>query len=504
MKRTESATPYCDGRFLLPVLIFLLGAAVERWSPAAVAQEEQNRYNILFISVDDLRPELGAYGRSYVRTPNIDRLAERGATFFNHYVQAPTCGVSRYALLTGQSPAHSGVRVSNRAMYRGRHAFRKKQMDGAQTMPELFRRSGYHTVCIGKISHTPDGRVYRYDGSGSGRPELPNAWDELATPLGPWDYGWGAFFAYPDGKHREADGGPRNLFNFRAEKDTDLPDGLMAQRAVQKLEELKNRDEPFFMGLGFYKPHLPFVAPKKDRDAVAEWDVPATPHPEKPGSAYWHSSAEFYGYSLPFPISRPLPERARMITRRSYLACVRYVDRQVGKVTDALRRTGLADSTIVVLWGDHGWYLGEYALWGKHTLLERATKSPLIIRHPGLENGGSDSHALVETIDIYPTLIDLANPAFTRTHEPLNGTSLVPLLRDETDRVHRGAVSYWNKTVSVRTRNFRLVTTGIPGHMKKTELYDLRDRTDSDPVAPDTHPDVLRRMKEILRERLPD
>ncbi|XAM00852.1 sulfatase-like hydrolase/transferase [Phycisphaeraceae bacterium D3-23] len=301
-------------------------------------------------------------------------------------------------------------------------------------MPELFRRSGYHTVLIGKLSHTADGRVFAYDGSGDGRDELPNAWDELATPLGAWGRGWGVFFAYEGGAHREDGEGHRDLMQFTAEDDDDLPDGLMAAVAVEQLEALRDRGEPFFLGLGFFKPHLPFVATRGDWEAVQQWDIPPPTHAPRAASAYWHNSGEFYGYNVPWNKSRPLDEDAALQARRAYLACVRYTDRQVGRVLDALDELGLADNTIVVLWGDHGWFLGEGALWGKHAPLETALRSPLILRVPDLGGrsrflgGGRSTDTLVTTTDLYPTLIDLCQTTFSETHYPLDGLSLAPVL----------------------------------------------------------------------------
>ena len=181
---------------------------------------------MLLIAVDDLRTELGCFGVEHALTPNIDRLAAEGVLFTNHFVAVPTCGASRYALLTGRSPGRSGVRGGNQALYRGGTAIRAEVQDGAQTMPELFRRSGYHTVSLGKISHTPDGRVFAYDGQGDGRAELPHAWDELATPFGLWKRGWGAFFAYAEGRHREDGEQHRDLLQFVAQTDGGFPDGL--------------------------------------------------------------------------------------------------------------------------------------------------------------------------------------------------------------------------------------------------------------------------------------
>ena len=186
------------------------------------AIEITNRYNVLFIAIDDLRPELGCYGVEHAQSPNLDRFARSALIFDRHYVQVATCGASRYALLTGRSPHRSGVTTKNHAFYSGKTKFSQPEQPGAQSMPELFRRSGYKTTLIGKISHTADGLVYAYDGSGDGRLEMPNAWDDLLTPLGSWGRGWGVFFAYANGKHREDGGGHRDLWQFTAEDDLSL------------------------------------------------------------------------------------------------------------------------------------------------------------------------------------------------------------------------------------------------------------------------------------------
>lgn len=460
----------------------------------------KNRYNVLFIAVDDLRAEIGAYGVSYVDTPNIDRLASQGVTFLRHYVPVPTCGASRYAMLTGRSPGRSGVTRNNNAFFQGSAALEQEELPAAQSMPELFRRSGYRTVGIGKISHTPDGKVYAYDGSGDGRPELPNAWDELATPYGLWDYGWGAFFAYPDGRHREDGRENSDLMNFEAQDDEDLPDGLIARAAVEKLAEFEQDDEPFFMAVGFYKPHLPFVAPQKDWDAVAEWDVPPPAHPGQIDSPYWHASGEFRRYEMPFEKGTPLAPDAQMQVKRGYLASLRYIDRQVGKVLDALEKDGLAESTIVILWSDHGWHLGEFAIWGKHTLFERAVHSPLIIRAPGIEAAGSVSDALVESIDLYPTLIDLCRPSFVETQHELNGGSLGAILRGQSDSVRDAALSYWNRQVSVRSPDHRLIARGQPDGWRDVELYDMRGGPDTADDLSDEQPARVGALERFLPE----
>jgi len=167
--------------------------------------------NVLFIAVDDLRPDLGCYGVSYAQSPNMDRLASRGMVFRNHFVQVPTCGASRYAMLTGRSPAVTGFTSGNSGFYSGSSALSAEIFPGAQSIPELFKRSGYSTILIGKISHTADGRVYSYNGEGDGRDEVPNAWTEMSTPYGSWKRGWGVFFAYANGIHREDGNGLGNV-----------------------------------------------------------------------------------------------------------------------------------------------------------------------------------------------------------------------------------------------------------------------------------------------------
>ncbi|MBN68288.1 MAG: iduronate sulfatase [Gimesia sp.] len=465
-------------RFVFTCVMICTFAFLQFIQADSVRAEEKKHPNVLFIAIDDLRTELGCYGHPHVQSPALDRLAAQGVLFTNHFVQVPTCGASRYALLTGRSPRNSGVTRSNQAFYRGKSALSAEQTTGAQTMPELFRRSGYQTTCIGKISHTADGRVFEYNGSGDGRDEVPHAWDELATPFGSWKRGWGIFFAYANGRSREDGSGIRDLMQFTVEKDEDLPDGLLAQEAIAKLKAFKTGSKPFFLGLGFFKPHLPFVAPRQDWEAISQIEIPDAPHPEKPESSYWHKSGEFYSYNMEFPQTRPLARENRLQTRRGYLACVRYVDRQVGKVLTALEELGLSENTIVVVWGDHGWFLGDSALWAKHAPLERALNSTLIIRAPGVSQPGLKTAALVETIDLYPTLVDLCQPAFRKTEFPLDGVSLKPILNGQKSKVSDFAFSYWNSAVSVRDQSYRLTATLKKGRPASVELYDVSKTPD--------------------------
>lgn len=450
---------------------------------------ETNKYNVLFIAIDDLRPELGCYGVEYAQSPHLDLFAQEATVFDRHYVQVPTCGASRYALLTGRSPAKSKA-MGNSALYSSKTKLDHDFTEKAQSLPEVFKRSGYKTACIGKISHQPDGRVFSYNGKGEGKYELPHAWDELPTPFGTWKRGWGTFFAYANGKHREDGLGNKDLMEFTAEKDTDLPDGMMADTAMKQLEKWQN--ERFFIGLGFYKPHLPFVAPKQDWDAFEGIDIPNPPRLDKP-EVGTHGGGEFYKYSAPFEKTKPLKQGPLTQSRRAYLACVRYVDRQVGKVLTKLKVLDLEKNTIVVIWGDHGWFLGDMQTWGKHSVLEEANRSVLMIKIPGEKP--QMTSALAETIDIFPTLLDYCNPKDKSTRFPLDGISQKPVISGRETSVRQTAVSYWKKAQSIRTDKYRLITDG-----KNNFLYKMDSGfTLGNDISKD-NPKVIKMIKGLLKE----
>lgn len=255
------------------------------------------------------------------------------------------------------------------------------------------------------------------------------------------------------------------------------------------------------MGLGFFKPHLPFVAPKQDWDAFADITIPPPPNPEKVDSPHWHKSGEFYKYDSPLKKTWPMSLDDIATARRAYLACVRYADRQVGKVLTALQESGLADNTIVVVWGDHGWHLGDTASWAKHTPFERANKSTLIIRAPGVSRPGRHCDALVESIDLYPTLLDLCQPSFRQTEFPLDGVSLKSLLTGDAGSVKAAAISYWKRSVTVRNKTHRLIV-GRTKNGKSTapELYDIRESPDPVHNIADDHPEVVTALRRHLPE----
>ncbi len=434
-------------------------------------QEKQNP-NVLFLFVDDLRPELRCYGDTLLKTPNMDRLAGEGILFRNEFVTVPTCGASRYGLLTGLLP-RSRTALTNDACRR----LIAEAPEGK--VPETFiarlRRHGYYTVGIGKISHYADGLLYPYNGSPEGAPrELPCSWDEMLFDAGKWGTGWNAFFGYADGSNRNALHGKVKPYECAEVDDDGYPDGLTARLARQKLNELAKRDVPFVLAVGFFKPHLPFNAPKKYWNLYDEASLPLTPSPGIPAGvnpASLHNSGEFNAYkageehpSLTHPVSDAYARKLR----HAYFAAVSYVDAQVGKVLQALDSLGLADNTIVILWGDHGWHLGDDRVWGKHTLFEWALRSTFMIRVPGM-GVGAVCDRVVSSLDIYPTLMELCG-----IEDPLpgDGHSLVPLLHDPQHAAWEDrAWSYFRQGVSLRTERYRL-THYFRQAQPATELYD--------------------------------
>jgi choline-sulfatase len=453
--------------FLLGIILFLTG-----FSQTGAVGENQN-FNILFIAVDDLRPEMGAYGNGLIKTPSMDRLAQQGVVFQNHFVQVPTCGASRAALLTGLLP-RTTRHLQNSAMEQ--FLANEPEKDVPETFVHHLKRNGYYTVGIGKISHSADGLWYGYEEQPTeAKLELPHSWDEMLFDAGKWGTGWNAFFGYADGSNRQSKNKQVKPYEQAEVPDQGYPDGLTANLAIDKLRELKQKNQPFFLGVGFFKPHLPFTAPKKYWDLYKEEEIPLSPAPDIPKNihkASLHSSGEFNQYELGEEkpgIDKALSDAYARKIKHAYYASVSYVDAQIGKVMEELENLGLADNTIVVLWGDHGWHLGDQMVWGKHTNFETALRSPLIIKSPGIQAKVIGPENIVSTIDIYPTLMELCN---IKVDFPLDGQSLVSLAHDGKDPERENlAFSYYNKGISLRTERYRM-TRYFREQTPTIELYD--------------------------------
>ena len=457
--------------------------------------EAQDRPNILFIAVDDLRPELGCYGNDIIKSPNIDKLADEGRVFKNHFVQVPTCGASRHSMLTGMYPK-TQRELSNHIPYD------YSEGGNPESFVHALRMNGYYTLNIGKISHSPDGYVYGYNEQPSSEKEMPNSWDEICFDNGKWGTGWNAFFAYANGENRQSLNNKVKPYERAHVDDYGYPDGLSSRLAVSKLRELKDKGQAFFLGLGFFKPHLPFTAPEKYWDLYNEYELPITVVPfipENVNKKSLYSSGEFNSYKLgdekaglEHSVS---DEYARKLTH-AYYASISYIDAQIGKVLDELKRLDLYDNTIIVIWGDHGWHLGDQLVWGKHTLFENALKSTLIIKIPEIKYAGVASNGIVESVDIYPTLMDLCG---VKLPSDVEGRSFARLLRSPSKKGKKAAYGYFNKGISIRTKDYRL-TKYFREEKPVIELYDHRVyATESKNIA-ENHPYIVDKLLKMLKK----
>jgi len=443
--------------------------------------------NILLLCIDDLRPELASFGAEYIQSPNIDRLAAKGRPFHRHYVNAPSCGPSRYTLLTGRyGPA------GNNALFLRAKKVGTDPDAVPPSMPEWFREQGYTTVSVGKVSHHPGG-LGGSDWDEDSEVEIPEAWDRHLMPVGEWQHPRGAMHGLAHGEIREKSGFMA-VFQSGEGGDSIYPDGLITDEALIQLGELAGGEKPFFLAVGLIKPHLPFGAPQKYYDLYEGVELPPIAHPGKPGwKSTWHGSGEFMRYNRWGKDPCKDLEFATDV-RRHYAACVSYADAQVGRILENLKETGADKNTIVVLWGDHGWHLGEHGIWGKHTLFEEALRSPLIVYYPSMDAPGKKSNAMVETLDIFPTLCELSGmpiPDFCQ------GISLKPLLQNPHGPGHP-AVAYWGQSTSLRTDTHRLIV-----HKNGTvELYDHTTPEQETRNVADDNPEMVQTLKSKLEKRL--
>ncbi|MEO7319481.1 MAG: sulfatase-like hydrolase/transferase [Chthoniobacteraceae bacterium] len=404
----------------------------------------EQKPNVIFIAVDDLRPELGCYGNKIVKTPNIDRLAARGVVVNHAYCQQAVCSPSRSSLLTGRRP--DATRVWDLETH-----FRAALPD-AITLPQHFKMNGYYCAALSKIYHHgfEDGRSWNephWYPNGQTIDTDPVDWTKRSVQKiapGVQEYTKAAMPADNDkpnaGKPGTAAKGA--AFEVSPKGDDELPDGFTAAEAVKRLHELKGKGQPFFLAVGFLKPHLPFVAPKKywdlyDPDKIP---LPAIDYlPEGAPAFAGHDNGELHSYAN-VPKGNPIPTDFAKTLRHGYYACISYTDAQVGRLLDALDQEGLAENTVIVLWGDHGWQLGDHGLWHKHTNFELATRAPLIVSVPHQKSAGQKCDAPVEFVDVYPTLADVCGLPIPAG---LDGVSLKPLVDNPSASVKKIAISQY-------------------------------------------------------------
>jgi iduronate 2-sulfatase len=457
-------------------------------SLALIGSAHAAKPNVLFICVDDLRPELKSLGAEYIHSPAMDSLVESGRAFTRHYVQAPTCGASRYALLTGKYATNSAQRNNGALESTAKDADKQPF-----SMPKQFRENGYRTVSIGKVSHYPGGLGGK-DWNDPKKTEMPGAWDLSMMPVGPWVTPEKAMHGYAGGMPR---GSGTPVSEHKDGDDMTYTDGWITKEALKQMDSLAAKEEPFFLAVGIMKPHLPFACPKSYFDLYEGTKFSPIPHPEKPaGLSTWHNSGEFQRYARNGRNPWTEPDYADEI-RRSYAACVSYADNQVAQLLANLDKLGIRENTIVVLWGDHGWHLGEHAVWGKHTLFEEALRAPLVISAPGMKNRGAKTEAIVETVDIYPTLCELSGVPMP---DGLSGKSLNKHLVNPSVE-GSPALSYWQGNESIRTPQYRLIRHNTKGGSD----YELYDHTGDDGETTNLaaeKPDIVKELNALIDEKL--
>ena len=446
--------------------------------------------NVLFIAVDDLRPWVGAYGADFMQTPHMDAFASTGRLFERHYVQAPTCGASRYTLLTGQF----GDDGNGALLQRGRQ-LSSDPTAHSPSLPAWFRQHGYKTVAVGKVSHHPGGLAGE-NWLDPKEVELPAAWDRSYMPSGPWLHPKGAMHGLANGQIRK-DAGDMDVFESFDGSDMAYPDGWTTEAALAELNSLSAAEQPFFLAVGIIRPHLPFGAPSDYLDQYADTVLPPIPHPDKPeGLSTWHESREFMKYNRWGRNPNTDPEFAEAV-RRHYAASVSYADAQVGRILEQLKTLGLDENTVVVLWGDHGWHLGEHAIWGKHALFEESLHAPLIIRAPGMTRPGCSTAGIASTVDLYPTLCELADLSLPSA---LDGSSLRGQLENP-GTPGRSAVSYFGGRVSLRTETHRLIIHEKTG---EAELYDHSSPENETRNLAADQPELVQQLATELHHRAPE
>jgi iduronate 2-sulfatase len=482
---------------LLSRYIFLLVCMLPRF---AHAQQAGTRPNVLMIMVDDLRAAEILDSKDYrIITPNIDGLAKQSCVFTRQFVTVPTCGASRCGILTGMLP-HKTVELDNDAIS---GTLAKLPRTGRpETFIDQLRRNGYYTVGIGKISHSPDGYIYPYGSPRSNQPELPYSWDEMLFNPGKWQTGWNAFFGYADGTNRTALKAQVKPYENAAVEDDAYPDGLSAALAVEKLSALSASKQPFFLSVGFFKPHLPFTAPKKYWDLYEESKIPLTPSPDIPSGINpksLHTSQEFNQYRLgdeKASLEKPVSDAYARKLRHAYYAAASYADAQIGKVLTALKASGLEKNTIVILWTDHGWHLGDDRVWGKHTLFDWALRSVLMVKTPQTKKG-IISQKIISAVDVYPTLMELCG--LSMPHQT-DGKSFVRLLHNPNDQKwENAAYSYFNDGLSVRTDRYRL-TKYFRKEEPSIELFDhTTDPYENNNIA-GQYPALVKELLQLLEK----
>ncbi len=501
--------------------------AVMAWFVLAGSTVKE-QMNILFISVDDLKPKLNVYGHDHIHSPQMDRLANTGILFTHAYCQQAICAPSRASFLTGLRPDSTRVYDLNTDV--------RENLPDVVTIPQYFKERGYATRGWGKLQHYP-GRGRELDLRTDGSNES-YAWTEGWNKGGLKDYANEANILYTEMRDRWAEeigltGLERYLFTrgpsveISDVADTVYSDGHMTMELITALKEKSSSGEPFFYAIGYIRPHLPFSAPRKYWDLYDRNEISLPSFREMPDGApnfAFQDSWELRNYPDIPPLGEPIPEEKQLELLHGYYASVSFVDAQIGKILDALDKTGLSENTAIVLFGDHGYHLGDHGMWCKHTNFEQANHSALLFRHPQ-KYSGTVIRRPVELLDIFPTLLD-----FTGMEMPhmMQGQSFVPLMENPDGEWKPFALSQYPRNIdgdpngmgySIRTeryrytewvvnpdwngRNFAHPATG--NVVVARELYDYElDYEETRNLADDPdYADVLEKMQRLMYGKAP-
>ena len=412
------------------------------------------KMNVLFLMADDMRPELGCYGIEAVKTPNLDKLASSGVLFQNAYCNIPVSGASRASMLTGMYPKYPKRFTSFSARA-------SKDCPEAIPLSGWFTSHGYYTLSNGKIFHHIEDHA--------------DSWSEPPFRFHPkgYDVYWAQYNRWElwmnDASAKTIN--PKNnrgpFCEWAEVPDSAYADGKLALKTIEDLKRLKEKGKPFFMACGFWKPHLPFNAPKKYWDLYDREKIPVADNRYRSEGLpkQVQNSGEIYSYA-----KTTTPDDIYFLkeAKHGYYACLSYVDAQIGKVLDALEELGLADNTIVVFLGDHGWHLGEHGFLGKHNLMDHATHVPLLVRVPGMAKGKSKS--MVEFVDLYPTLCELCGIPTPKNQ--LDGTSFVPILKDVHAKTKDYVYIQWEGGRNAVNNRYNYAEWRKDGELRASMLFD--------------------------------
>lgn len=466
------------------IMVLLVCRSCDMSSNKVVKKKESLSYmndklNVLFIVADDLNCDLNAYGNANIHTPNIDQLSKEGFLFLNAHNQYPLCGPSRASFMTGMYTDQTKINKNNMNL--------RNSIPDVVTMGQRFRQQGYHSVRIGKIFH--------YDNPSaigtSGNDDI-YSWSQTINP-----YGRDKIEEYKINTLSERRYGGTLSWLAADGTDEEQTDGIGATMAIDQLDRFSNDSLPFFMAIGFYRPHTPFVAPKKyfdlyNRDSIKVFE-----------------SSDDYLKTIPKPAAKSVRAKKNQINlkkelakdiKQAYYASISFVDAQLGRVINKLKETGLIDNTIIIFISDHGYHLGEHGHWQKQTLFENSTRIPLIIATPNLLNRGSKSMSPVELIDIYPTLMDLTGIEIPKH---VVGKSLKPILENKDFSIRGSSFTKWRNGYSIKTKRYRITKWGKNGQLGY-ELYDHKyDNNELNNLASDNeYSEVMDSLKLTLNQRI--